>query len=354
MSELEQVQPEFVTTDRGTAGDPPKPTLRRLLIGDDGLRAGWSMLLFVLLVVFLATGANFLAQHFHLLPKAARAAAAPMTPGSTIVSDGLTFGMTALAALIMSFIERRPFRRYGITVRRMLPDFIAGLGWGLVCLSVLVGALLGVHGLSFDGVLLHGQAALISGAEWLAAFFLVGLAEEFLTRGYIQYTVARGIAGIVRALDPANRRAHAWGFWVAAFLFSICLFMLGHIGNPGETVPGILAVGLAGAVFAFSLWRTGSLWWAIGMHTSWDWAQSYLYGVSDSGITAEGHLLATHPLGSALLSGGRTGPEGSVLVIPALLLSAAVIHFTLPRRAYFLTHDQSPPVELPPSTGAAI
>jgi hypothetical protein len=73
-----------------------------------------------------------------------------------------------------------------------------------------------------------------------------------------------------------------------------------------------VAAGLAGLVFCFALYRTGSLWWAIGIHAAWDWSQSFLYGVADSGLMAEGHLFATHPVGKPILSGGLTGPEGSV------------------------------------------
>ena len=119
--------------------------------------------------------------------------------------------------------------------------------------------------------------------------------------------------------------------------------MAGHLGNKGETAPGIFAVGLAGAVFAFSLYRTGSLWWGIGIHTSWDWAQTYFYGTADSGLIAVGHLFNTRATGPVLLSGGSVGPEGSVFVIPTLLLVALVIHLTLPKRTYPLTPDQSAP-----------
>ena len=353
MNELESTTTEYAPAE---APASPKPTVRRFFFGDDGLRAGWSLLLFLLLAIAFGRLAAFVIAHWHLIPKAAiqTAASKAMTPKSTILSDGITFLSLAFVAWLMSLIERRPFHRYGLTTRRILTDFLVGLLWGFSCLSLLVGILWLTHSLAFDGVALHGAAALVSAAKWAAAFFCVGLAEEFLTRGYIQYTVSRGVAGIVRALDPANEHSHAWGFWVAAFLFSICLFMLGHLGNPGETVPGILAVGLAGAVFAFSLWRTGSLWWAIGMHTAWDWSQSCLYGVHDSGIAAEGHLLSSHPMGSALLSGGNTGPEGSIFVLPTLLLVGAIIYFTLPRRAYFLTPDQSPLPEPAPSTNLAI
>src|SRR5208283_2480032 len=98
---------------------------------------------------------------------------------------------------------------------------------------------------------------------------------------------------------------------------------------------GELAAGLAGLVFCFSLWRTGSLWWAIGFHASWDWAQSFLYGVPDSGMMVPHHFLATHPVGKPILSGGATGPEGSIFIVAILALVALIIFLTLPR-----THDE--------------
>ena len=325
--------------------------LHHVFLGPEGLRAGWSMLLFVALLVLLTFTVNGLIHHLHLLPAPSEASRhAPMSPHRTVIGDGLNFALVAAASWLMAMIERRPFARYGLSLRRAVTDLAAGLFWGFTLLSALIAMLLATHAIAFDGLALHGGAAPAFAAKWALAFVLVGLFEEFLTRGYIQYTVARGVSGLTRYISPANRHAHAIGFWVAAFLFSVCLFMLGHIGNSGETLPGILAVGLAGVVFAFSLYRTGTLWWAIGMHTAWDWAQTFFYGVSDSGIAAVGHLLHSHPSGRELLSGGSTGPEGSLFVIPTLLLAAVVIHFTLPRRAYPLTLAQAlpdSPLELP-------
>jgi hypothetical protein len=44
------------------------------------------------------------------------------------------------------------------------------------------------------------------------------------------------------------------------------------------------------------------------------------------------HLLATHPAGKPILSGGSTGPEGSVFVIVVMLIAVIIIVTTLPRR----------------------
>jgi hypothetical protein len=45
-------------------------------------------------------------------------------------------------------------------------------------------------------------------------------------------------------------------------------------------------------------------------------------------------LLATHPVGTPLLSGGTTGPEGSIFIVAMLALIALIILFTLPRTAH--------------------
>jgi membrane protease YdiL (CAAX protease family) len=321
------------------------PTFRSFFIGDDGLRAGWSVLLYVLLVMVCGFGLAFANRHLHLIARTQSGENLLSQPRSAFLAEVFQFLIFAVPALVMSLVERRPFGRYGLTASRMLPDFAAGLFWGFTALSALVGALLLAHGIALDGVLLHGATAVSYGLKWSVVFLLVGLGEEFFTRGYLQYTVSRGVAGIVRTMDANNRHSHLIGFWVAAFIFSVLLFAAGHLGNQGENFVGIFQVALVGVVFAFSLYRTGSLWWAIGVHASWDWAQSFFWGTPDSGNMSQGHLLATHPMGSLLLSGGPDGPEGSLLGIPTVLLLGVVIYFTLPRRNYPLTHDQSPPVE---------
>ena len=124
--------------------------------------------------------------------------------------------------------------------------------------------------------------------------------------------------------------ANALGFWTAAVILSF-FFGYGHRTNPGESPLGLLSAGVAGFLFCFSLWRTGSLWWAIGFHASWDWAQSFLYGVADSGLTSQGRLYATHVVGAPYLSGGLTGPEGSLFLLPVMLAGVVIVAITLPR-----------------------
>ena len=275
-------------------------------------------------------GVNAIAKLIHLFPP--KGAPQDLSPTVGIISEGMPLLVTLLITWIMSKIEKRPNGIYGLGGQRRLPQFLAGVGWGLVFLSLLV-LILKIGGyLAFDGRLLFGLDVFKYGALWFFGFLLVGLFEEYLTRGYILFTLTRGFAGIYFWLFK-TRHSKALGFWTGAFLLSV-LFGLGHGNNPGESPLGLLSAGLAGLIFCLSLWRTGSLWWAIGLHTSWDWAQSFFYGTADSGLMVQHHLYATHPVGNPLLSGGATGPEGSIFDLLFSLLMIVTIIFTLPRTGY--------------------
>ena len=317
--------------DTPSAPEAPVPSaFHRVFIGQDGLRAGWGILIFIVLFFSLVRAAGFLAHLIHLLPTRAPGTVTP-DPGplTVIISEAIPFLVVALVSWIMSRIERRPVGVYGLGGTRKLPHLLAGAFWGATILSLLVLILWKTGLLIIDARLLFGTDVLRYTAAWIVGALTIALLEEYLTRGYLQYTLTRGLAGFYRwALK--TRHSTALGFWSAALIFSF-LFGAGHGSNPGESPIGLFAAGLAAMVFCLSLWRTGSLWWAIGFHAAWDWAQSFLYGVADSGTMVKFHLLATHPVGKPILSGGATGPEGSIFILPILFLVSLVIIFTLPR-----------------------
>jgi membrane protease YdiL (CAAX protease family) len=311
---------------------PPAPSaLRKIFIGNNGLRAGWSLLVFVVLLgaILFCAGSIVHKVRPHLL---ATSNTNPENPTRVLILESTVFLATLFVAWIMSKIERRPNSVYGLGGKRKLRLFAAGLASGVACLSLLVLVLWKAGLLLFDSRLLFGSEILRYGAIWLFVFLMVGLNEEYLTRGYLQYTLTRGLAGFCQWAFN-TRHSAALGFWSSALIFSV-LFGLGHKSNSGESPIGLLSAGLVGLVFCLSLWRTGSLWWAVGFHTAWDWAESFLYGVSDSGVVIQHHLLATHPAGKPILSGGTTGPEGSILVIAMLALISLIVLFRLPRMHY--------------------
>ena len=312
----------------------PPSTLRAIFIGKDGLRAGWSLLIFIALFAAVAVCVNVIGHK--IFPPAAKtaqtASGTATTAHSVFISASIGFLITLLVTWIMSKIERRPNSIYGFGGGRRIFNFVAGLVSGVICISLLILTLWKTGLLIIDSRLLHGGDILRFASIWLFNLLLVALFEEYSTRGYLQYTLTRGLSGLYQ-WGFKTRHSATLGFWTSAAIFSI-LFGLGHGKNPGESPFGMFSSGLVAMVFCFSLWRTGSLWWAIGFHTSWNWGQSFLYGAAGSGRLFQHSLLATHPAGKPLLSGGATGPEGSIFCLAILVLASLIIFITLPRAHY--------------------
>jgi membrane protease YdiL (CAAX protease family) len=209
-----------------------------------------------------------------------------------------------IPSLVLAKIERRPWGTYGLPPRQAFRKlFWVGATWGFAGITLLLGTLNRIHVFDFGHLALHGPRIVKYAAFWAVMFLLVGCFEEFLLRGYAQFTLTRAV-----------------GFWWAAISLS-CAFGLIHIRNGGEEWNGLLAVACIGLFFALTLRRTGTLWFAVGFHAAWDWGETFFYSVPDSGIVFPGHLLKSSLHGARWLTGGSVGPEGSSLcfVVIALL-----------------------------------
>ena len=237
--------------------------------------------------------------------------AAQISPQFAIAREGLVLAAVLIPTFLLALAERRSPLAYGLSGEHRLRYFALGLGWGLTFAALLILCLIASGHLVFDRRLLSGRSAVGYGLAWVGCFFVVALAEEMLFRGYLQTALSRLI-----------------GFWPAAIALS-ALFGLVHLRNSSEVLFGIAVVALGGAFFSLALWRTGSLWWGIGFHTAWDWSQSFLFGVPDSGILVANRLALTHPVGSAMWSGGSTGPEASLLVLPVMGVALLVMSMRL-------------------------
>jgi len=327
-----------------------------VIIGEDGLRAGWSVLLFALLA-YLMMVASGMAASF-LLRNIFHAETVGMTPITGLVSGAVELLGILFAGSLVARIERRRLRDFNLAGPRPLVRFAGGLLAGFAALSALVGAMAWGGWLHIDPAALSAPQILGFAVLWGVVFLIVGLCEEGTFRCYLQYTLTRGLnfwwaLGIIGAMCVdlliQAKGNGAWGvygfallglppcvflyvnharrssFWYAAWVSST-LFGFIHTGNNGENWIGIFAAALIGFVFCVSIRVTGSAWWAIGCHAAWDWAETYFYGTADSGLVASGHFLSTRVTGDPLWSGGTDGPEGSLLVLPVIL---ALLAWTL-------------------------
>jgi uncharacterized protein len=281
---------------------------------EGGLRAGWRLLVYAAFVMGLGFVGGIVLLEF-----------APSTrdfffPTYLFAEEAFSFLVVFGAALIMARIERRPVGVYGLPVRGAFGKlFWQGYLFGLIEISALIGLVYAFGGYSFGSLVLHGGELLRWGIMWAIVFVFTGLFEEFLFRGYTQYTLADGI-----------------GFWPAAILLS-CSFGAVHLENRGEDWWGTASVATIGLVFAFALRRTGNLWFAVGWHASFDFGETFLYSVPNSGLVFDGHLSNASLHGPTWLTGGSVGPEASVFSFLIMGILALVVHLLFPARSSKLT-----------------
>jgi len=295
---------------------PSGSRLRKVFLGPKGIRAGWCLLLFLLL---LGLSQEAIQEMTRLEPALHRISQENQR-GAITASYNLLFESAGLAAVflatfIMARIEHRSIGAFGFPLQRAFGTlFWQGVIWGLAAESLAMLAMSLLHGFSFGTLAVSGLALIKYAALWAVGDVLVGAFEESLFRGYAQFTLAEGI-----------------GFWPAAFVLS-AVFGVTHLGNPNEGWVGSLFVMLFGLFACFTLWRTGTLWFAIGLHGAVDYAEDFIYSVPDSGIRATGHLLNSSFHGPRWLTGGAVGPEGSVLNFGVFLISIVVFARLFPAK----------------------
>lgn len=303
-------------SEEGPGGSSFQRGLQWIFLGPNGIRAGWRMVIAVALFALFALVIQAILKHIPPLEAWRHAQSRiAFTPGLLMLTEGISVLSVLLAVLVMTFIEKRTFADYGWPGNKAFGKrFWQGIPYGFAMLTVLMALIAALHGFSHGGWALGPTQALEYGFLYLIGFILVGILEEFTFRGYLQATLASGI-----------------GFWPAAILLAI-IFGAIHLGNSGEAAIGALSAGSFGFLAAFTLWRTGNIWFAIGMHTAWDWGETYFYSVADSGNLAQGHLLNSSLHGPNWLAGGSVGPEGSVFMFLVLAVAGVGIHFLFPAR----------------------
>jgi uncharacterized protein len=281
--------------------------LPAVIIGPKGLRAGWRLLIFLLMLVPMGAVARAVIIRF-LVPLGLEPE--KFTPSHVAVPDVFFVFIVAVAAWAMSKIEGRKIGQYGLPLKQgLMKQLWLGLWIGFLASSATVLIIYLLHGLQIASPTIHGTTILMSAAAWGGAFLLSAIAEEFLYRGYAQFTLATGI-----------------GFWPAAAVLS-ALFGFGHLSNKGEDIFGALSVVSFGLLLCFFLRRTGTLWCAVGFHLGYDWGQTFFYGVPNSGFTPSQSLFNVTLNGSPWLTGGTVGPEASVIC--PLVLAVVAILFSL-------------------------
>lgn len=284
-------------------------TVREFFLNEFGrLRSGWRFAVFVLSFLFLGgiltTAAAGL---FHAAVGEGGGQAVFLT-----VTDLAALGAAVvLGWLLGRLLEGLPFKALGAAPKgRWFAHLAAGAGVGAATLCVAVVIAFASGGLRFVSAQFDAAAVTRSMALSAVVFFIAAAFEEALFRGYIFQTFTR--AGLA---------------WFALLITSL-FFGIVHLTNPNAGAISTINTALAGLWLGAAYLKTRDLWFPLGVHMAWNWAQGAVFGVEVSGMTRiiPAPLLKELDSGPAWLTGGDYGLEAGVACTIALLISTPVIY----------------------------
>jgi uncharacterized protein len=214
-------------------------------------------------------------------------------------------GLGALAATaVMARAGGRRLGEFGFGGSGRWRKLLIGAAGGLAVLALMLLVLRLAHAFTLEPASDRVSATMLNAVFYALLMLGVAFSEESFSRGYALTALSQSIS-----------------FWPAAIVLG-GVFGLMHAANSGETAIGVASAALLGLLLAYSFRRTRSLWFALGFHAGWDYAESFVFGVPNSGLTLPGSLFQGRFDGPSWLTGGSAGPEGSVLI---LLVFGAIV-----------------------------
>ncbi len=114
------------------------------------------------------------------------------------------------------------------------------------------------------------------------------------------------------------------GTWIA-FMIQAVFFGFAHQANENATVLTSISLIIVGGIFYTAAFMyTRRIWFPLGIHMGWNYCQSGLFSMPNSGTTYEG-LLNTTVSGPKAFTGGSFGIEASFMAIALCLIAGIVL-----------------------------
>lgn len=143
---------------------------------------------------------------------------------------------------------------------------IAYLFWGLFIGFMLNGLCALIAMINGDFILQFSQFEVFHAIGLLFAVFVQSSAEELLCRGFMYQ----------RLLKSTNSPAFA-------IIFNSLLFAALHLFNNGMSILPFYCIFIFGVFASMIIYYFDSLWMVMGLHAMWNFTQSILFGLPNSG-----------------------------------------------------------------------
>ena len=207
-------------------------------------------------------------------------------------------GTIFTVGLFQKFISREDFVSIGLNFVGFKIDFYKGLlaGTVLICSGFILLTVLNLTLIDLTYFSFYDQIF------YFFLFTIVSLNEEIAIRGYILHNLSSSFNKYV------------------ALIISSLVFMIMHLGNPNIGILPLVNLFLAGIFLGIYTIHKNNLWFPIGAHLTWNYLQGPIFGFEVSGNKINS-LFEQKPNGHELLTGGKFGFEGSIILTLFLMIS---------------------------------
>ena len=195
------------------------PAASGLFVGPDGmLRPIWRAALWAVLTVFVVM--PILNKLLDLVIGPAPPGAFAFTPSNLALAEGFNFTSALIVTGLFAWYEHRRIDSYGMPIGQALksPTF-EGFLVGVIQPAAIALAMLALGAMQIRGLALGGSEIVTGALAWLGACLLIGIAEEYLFRGYFLQTLWKAI-----------------GFWPASLVVAIIFALVHYVLKPGENL----------------------------------------------------------------------------------------------------------------------
>ena len=199
-------------------------------------------------------------------------------------------------------IEMRSVSSMGAVRKGSAPSYLKGLGVGIVLMSAitLLSVICGANSIALAESRSFGIIGL-----YLLGFFVQGMSEEFIFRGYLMNSIG-------------GKHSAALAIGISALAFG-----LAHAVNPGFNALCLLNLVLFAVFASLYMLNSGNIWGVCAIHSIWNFTQGNFYGISVSGaVSADSVFVTTAKSSHSFLTGGGFGIEGSIFT--TIVMSAAI------------------------------
>lgn len=292
---------------------PKRPFLKNVFLSPEEprLRAGWRLLIQTILLIVLSFCVGIPIGLLALIPGIDLSGGVFLALNQVIEIIAVTLSVF----LARRFLDKRSFSSLGLKFDKWtVLDIFTGIAITFFMMGFIYLIEWSLGWLTFDGFAWETDdlVTVLGGTlGMLAVFIFVGWNEELLSRGYHLQTLASGLNLF-------------WGVVISSAVFGLL-----HLGNPNATWVSAAGIFFAGLFLAYGYLTTKQLWLPIGLHIGWNFFEGVVFGFPVSGLDIY-RLMHTTISGPELWTGGAFGPEAGLVLLPGLLLGAALV-FTYAR-----------------------